>query len=53
VPWLVLFATSVFAYGSFVPAQADRRRCWARRVPGAAQFCIAVYGGYFGGALAF
>jgi uncharacterized membrane protein YfcA len=27
VPWLVLFATSVFAWGSFVPRKAERRRC--------------------------
>lgn len=52
VPWLVLVATAVFAWGSF-------------RRPGAAavgadvgpiltcifQFCIAIYGGYFGGGI--
>jgi uncharacterized protein len=52
VPWLVLFATGVFAWGSF-----GRRPQGAGRLgrPGAAcaQFCISVYGGYFGGGIGF
>jgi len=53
VPWLVLFATSVFAYGSFVPRKADRPPVLGKLGAGAAQFCIAVYGGYFGGGIGF
>jgi hypothetical protein len=53
VPWLVLFATGVFAYGSFVPRQADRPPVLGRWGAGAAQFGISVYGGYFGGGIGF
>jgi uncharacterized membrane protein YfcA len=53
VPWLVLFATSVFAYGSFVPRKADRPPVLGKLGAGVAQFCIAVYGGYFGGGIGF
>jgi len=53
VPWLVLFATSVFAYGSFVPRKAGRPPVLGKLGAGAAQFCIAVYGGYFGGGIGF
>jgi uncharacterized membrane protein YfcA len=54
VPWLVLFATAVFAYGSFGP----KRRARAGHAlnaggAGIAQFCIAIYGGYFGGGIGF
>jgi len=52
VPWLVLFATAVFAWGSFGP-----RRFAAPSLnhvgAGTAQFFIAVYGGYFGGGIGF
>jgi uncharacterized membrane protein YfcA len=54
VPWLVLFATAMFAWGSFGRAPA---------APGtvvipphtemAIQFGIAIYGGYFGGGIGF
>ncbi len=52
VPWLVLFATAVFAWGSFF------RRATAAAVlgpmpAGVTQFAIAVYGGYFGGGIGF
>jgi uncharacterized membrane protein YfcA len=55
VPWLVLFATVVFAWGSFRrkpagDAAAARLGPWAA---GLAQFCIAIYGGYFGGGIGF
>jgi len=53
VPWLVLFATSVFAYGSFVPRKADRPPVLGTLGAGAAQFGISVYGGYFGGGIGF
>ncbi len=54
VPWLVLFATAVFAYGSF----GRRRRDGLTLNLGAgqaavAQFGIAIYGGYFGGGIGF
>jgi len=53
VPWLVLFATAVFAWGSFrrKPLHA------ADHLPASAmigiQGAIAVYGGYFGGGIGF
>jgi uncharacterized membrane protein YfcA len=53
VPWLVLFATSVFAYGSFVPRKADRPPVLGKVGAGFAQFCISIYGGYFGGGIGF
>jgi uncharacterized membrane protein YfcA len=53
VPWLVLFATSVFAYGSFVPRKADRPPVLGKVGAGIAQFAISVYGGYFGGGIGF
>jgi hypothetical protein len=53
VPWLVLFATGVFAYGSFVPRKADHPPVLGKTSAGIAQFCIAIYGGYFGGGIGF
>ena len=53
VPWLVLFATAVFAYGSFVPRKGDRPPVLGKIGAGLAQFCISVYGGYFGGGIGF
>jgi uncharacterized protein len=54
VPWLVLFATALFAWGSFARNPSGLR---AARLPpcgaGAVQFLIAVYGGYFGGGIGF
>jgi uncharacterized membrane protein YfcA len=54
VPWLVLFATAVFAYGSFFSrikeGEAPRIGAPAAAV---AQFFIAIYGGYFGGGIGF
>jgi uncharacterized protein len=56
VPWLVLFATLIFAYGSFgkhilqhntVIEQTHWHPIWA----GFIQFLIAIYGGYFGGGI--
>jgi uncharacterized membrane protein YfcA len=52
VPWLVLFATAVFAWGSFGPRRGGSRRI-GRTAAAGAQFCIAVYGGYFGGGIGF
>lgn len=52
VPWLLLFATAVFAVGNFMPGVAARLKLSG---PGVlvAQFLIAVYGGYFGGGIGF
>jgi uncharacterized membrane protein YfcA len=52
VPWLVLFATCVFAYGSFVPRKQGTRRL-NRLGAGGAQLGISIYGGYFGGGIGF
>lgn len=52
VPWLLLFATAVFAVGSFMPALAARLRLGGRSVL-VVQFVIAIYGGYFGGGIGF
>lgn len=52
VPFLVLFATAVFAWGSFLrrpPAQGGRQI--GPRLAAACQFLIAIYGGYFGGGI--
>ena len=55
MPWLILFATAVFAWGSFgrgrrpseqAPARAARRR-------GRAVRASPIYGGYFGGGIGF
>jgi len=53
VPWLVLFATTMFAWGSFGPKRADGGARLKTGGAAAAQFCIAVYGGYFGGGIGF
>lgn len=52
VPWLVLFATALFAWGSF--GRRPAASAVLAPVPAAAaQFCIAVYGGYFSGGIGF
>ncbi len=56
VPWLVLFATAAFAWGSFgrkapMPGVATASLGPVRA--GALQLAIAVYGGYFGGGIGF
>ena len=52
VPWLVLFATAVFAWGSFV-RKATAAAVLGPLPAGVTQFAIAVYGGYFGGGIGF
>ncbi len=52
VPWLVLFATVLFAWGSFLrkppkPGEVHLPAWGAATV----QFFIAIYGGYFGGGI--
>jgi len=54
VPWLVLFATAVFAWGSFFQKKQETATPkLGRRGAAVAQFFIAVYGGYFGGGIGF
>lgn len=52
VPWLVAFATALFAWGSFARRRSEPGEAhlpaWAA---GVVQFFIAVYGGYFGGGI--
>jgi len=52
VPWLVLFATAVFTWGSFFrKPRADGAVHLGAAGTAVAQFLIAVYGGYFGGGI--
>jgi uncharacterized protein len=48
VPWLVLFATAVFAGGNFMPLSGKKFRL-NRTGIFAVQGIVAIYGGYFGG----
>src|ERR1700761_2290114 len=53
LPWLVLAATALFAWGSFfrkAPAEGVSLGPFAA---GVTQFLIAIYGGYFGGGIGF
>jgi len=51
VPWLVLFATVVFAWGSFFRRAPATQKPLGTVAAGAAQLSISVYGGYFGGGI--
>jgi uncharacterized protein len=53
VPFLVLFATIVFAWGSFIrkPPGEGARPSLGKRAAMLVQFGIAIYGGYFGGGI--
>jgi len=57
VPWLVLFATGAFAYGSFGGSfgrkPKETETALSPLAAGAVQFVIAIYGGYFGGGIGF
>ncbi len=53
VPWLVLFATSVFAWGTFRRNPLQVAQVVPPFVLIAIQICIAIYGGYFGGGIGF
>jgi uncharacterized membrane protein YfcA len=53
VPWLILFATTVFAWGSFRKKplhSVEGMPVWLLMV---VQGCISIYGGYFGGGIGF
>ena len=51
VPWLVLFATVLFAWGSFLRKGEAAAARLGPASTALAQFLIAVYGGYFGGGI--
>lgn len=52
VPWLVLFATVLFTWGSFFrKAPSPGEAYLSPWGAGAVQFFIAIYGGYFGGGI--
>jgi uncharacterized membrane protein YfcA len=53
VPWLVLFATTVFAWGSFRRKPLEGSAHIGPKAAGLAQFLIGIYGGYFGGGIGF
>ena len=53
VPYLVLFATAVFAWGSFFRKPGPVARPLPTRLAGLVQFAISIYGGYFGGGIGF
>lgn len=53
VPWLVLFATTIFAWGSFRKKPLHAANAVHPRVLALVQFLIGVYGGYFGGGIGF
>jgi len=53
VPWLVLFATIVFAWGSFFRSPEKVAIGLGPVSVGISQFMIAIYGGYFGGGIGF
>ena len=53
VPWLLLFATLVFAAGNFLPKGGQARVRLGGRGVVLTQFLISVYGGYFGGGIGF
>ena len=53
VPWLVLFATVMFAWGSFRKQPLQATANIPLPVLVCVQFIIGVYGGYFGGGIGF
>jgi len=53
VPFLILFATIVFAIGNFAPLGVIERLRFGQRGALFALFVIAIYGGYFGGGIGF
>ena len=51
VPFLVLIATGIFAWGSFVRPPTQTSVHLSRPALAGSQFAIAIYGGYFGGGI--
>lgn len=52
IPWLVLLATAIFAWGSFRKPGPPRPRLHRAGTSGG-QLAISIYGGYFGGGIGF
>ncbi|HEU4842968.1 MAG TPA: sulfite exporter TauE/SafE family protein [Burkholderiaceae bacterium] len=53
VPWLVLFATTMFAWGSFRRKPLHAAAAMPKWTLVLVQSAIAIYGGYFGGGIGF
>lgn len=53
VPWLVLFATIVFAWGNFLRKPKQDGSHIGPGLGAVLQFLISIYGGYFGGGIGF
>jgi uncharacterized membrane protein YfcA len=53
LPWLVLAATALFAWGSFFRRPRVEHKPLSAATAGTIQFFIAIYGGYFGGGIGF
>lgn len=53
VPWLVLFATTVFTWGNFLRKPAAPGTHIGPVAAAAIQLLISIYGGYFGGGIGF
>ena len=53
VPWLVLFATCVFGWGSFIRKPTETDKPLGRAPTALMQLGISIYGGYFGGGIGF
>jgi len=53
VPWLVLFATSMFAWGAFRRQPMQAASSMPKWMLAVVQSCISIYGGYFGGGIGF
>jgi uncharacterized membrane protein YfcA len=53
LPWLVLAATALFAWGSFFRRPRVEHTPLSPATAGTIQFLIAIYGGYFGGGIGF
>ena len=51
IPWLLLFATLAFAFGGRIGAALNRHIRIGSSVMLPIQFVLAIYGGYFGGAV--
>lgn len=52
LPWLILIATGLFAWGNFF-RRPEQAATLGPRAAALTQFGIAVYGGYFGGGIGF
>jgi uncharacterized membrane protein YfcA len=51
IPWLMLFATTLFAFGGAITRRLTRGASASLGLAAVAQLSISVYGGYFGGGM--